>query len=174
MTRKRTGLPAVYTEIRKELVRTHGCTTTADLAKKFKVSTWTVTRARMAINRLHPIKPGPFDELAEITRALQAFDDEETELADEMDRVDKEIEAQAGTGAVAALFNCRCNLIGQKRDVRVRRLRFLMDIGYLKEAAKRLDVGLRPIAEMSVDELKVETDRLENLLEAGVIGANGD
>lgn len=174
MTRKRTGLPVVYTEIRRELVRTHGCVTTAELCKKFELQRWTVDRARMAINRLHPIKPGPFDELAEIMRALQAFDDEETELVDEMDRVDKEIEAQAGTGAVAALFNCRCNLIGQKRDVRVRRLRFLMDVGYLKEAAKRLDVGVRPIAEMSSDELKAETNRLENMLEAGVIGANGD
>jgi hypothetical protein len=171
MSRKRSGLPARYSEIRKEIVRTHGCAMTADLMAKFNVSRSVVARARVAIRKLHPVKPAPWDEAAEITRSLQAFEDHEDMISDELERVDEEIKAQTGTGTAAALFNCRCNLLGQLRDIQDKRSRYLMSVGYVTEAAKRLQL-LTPVAELSGDALKIEAERLEDLVGSGADGAN--
>ena len=145
--------------------------TTAALIEKFQVSRFVVARARCAIRKLHPVKPAPWDEAAEITRALAAFEDHEDMINDELERVDEEIKAQTGTGTAAALFNCRCNLLGQLRDIHEKRSRYLMDVGYVTEAAKRLQL-LTPVAELSGDALKVEAERLEELVGSGADGAS--
>lgn len=155
-------LTARQREIRKALIATRGSVSSAELAAKYGVSRVTIWRDRTMVRRLAPPPADRFDEDTEIQRALAAFQDQEEMVSDELERVDAQANAHAGTTGMALFLNLRANLLGQLRDIEAKRQAFLLSIGWITQAESR-HKHTHDYAGMTREQAEKEAAALEGL-----------
>ena len=146
--------------IRREIIKRHGLVRPSELAQIIGVSRITIWRDMKAIDKFQPIPADDFAEEVEVKRSLQWFDEMESNLMDELEANEAEVDAHAGSHSQVGFLNVRCNLLGQLRSLRTERREFLLRIGYLREAPKRLTVDT-PISELSREQIDAEIATLD-------------
>jgi len=147
-------------EVRRLLVRHKGLISGAEIARKLNVGRTTVWRDINAIQEHRPLPENQYVEEKEITASLEWFDQMERQLMDELEANDRSIEAHQGEMSQVPFLHVRCNLLNQLRSLRTDRREFLLKIGYLREAPKRLSLET-PLSEMSREELDREIHVLD-------------
>jgi len=143
--------------IRKSLIKAHGMISNQELADIHNVCRTTVWKDRMIIAEVKPITDRPYDEDAEIKSALAHFEDISTQLMDELQQNDIQVETFGHTLAVVSFLNVRVNLLGQVRQNQTDRRNFLLEIGYLKATAKEFSLTT-PLHKMTDQEIMKEID----------------
>lgn len=126
-------------KIRKLLVQHKGMISCAEIGRQLNVGRTTVWRDMKVIRKHRPMKHEEYDveaEKQEIDRALAWYESMESNLLDELEENDREIEGRAGLDSQIAYINARLNLLGQLRSLHENKNDFMLKIGYLTEASK--------------------------------------
>lgn len=128
-------------EVRKLLVKHKGMISCAEIGRKLGAGRTTIWRDLQTIRKHRPMQHEEYDpeqEKQAIDQAIAWYDSMESSLLDELEENDREIEGRAGQDSQIGYVNARLGLLGQLRTLNEHRNDFLLKIGYLTEAPKRV------------------------------------
>lgn len=121
---------------------------------------------KAAIRRHAPMNEEQFLPDHEIFETIAFHDELEDRLQGELVVNEAEIAAVTVQGVKIGLYNVRLGLLNQLASCREKRTRFMMDIGLLREAPKRMMIEERTVAEISGEDVYHEIEATDLRIEA--------
>lgn len=161
---RKTTLNKRQREIRVLMVQNYGILDRYALAEQYGVTYDTIWKDLKWISRIRPVVYQEDHELeAMIRQARGRFDDTRERIFDALASVELRINECIGGKFATGLISQKVALLRELRQLDVQEVDFLVRIGLIPEAVKKIDVG-GTLAGLVGDKLTAEIARLEALV----------
>lgn len=162
-------------ELRKRFIREGGNISVQTLADEFHVTRATIWADFKRIRQEAPIRgmrtgTGDWNEAREVEAQLERFDDLLDQAAEEINRLEAEIDARHGETTVPALMSAKVSAHNHLLSITKARSEFLIAIGWFTPAQLRLHLTREEIPSLRGEALDERIRELDGILGPDPLG----